>query len=266
MSAWSNQRKLSIILTILVIGVCVISGILFTIFYNPPSCDDGIQNGIERGIDCGGACPNLCITTQAPLRDVWRRAFPVADGVYAAVAYIENQNKTLYVPEVQFEFELYDAFNTLIGRVSQITSIMPNGITPVFVPHILTGKQKVATTSFRFVKEPQFEEQPYPSHGFEIKNVYRETENNTSPHVRAIAVNVGKSMVRKVDFVVVLFDEEGAAVAASRTFEKDMRPGEERVIQFSWVHPPELRKGKCPGGLCVKQVERVEITPVIRVW
>ena len=62
------------------------------------------------------------------------------------------------------------------------------------------------------------------------------------------------------------FDEEGTAVAASRTFEKDMYPGEERVIQFSWVYPPALQKGECPGGLCVKQVERVEITPIIRAW
>ena len=265
MSAWSQQRKLFIILTITVIVVFIISGVLFNIFYNPPSCNDGVQNGLEEGVDCGGRCADPCPVAPEPLRDIWSRAFPITNGVYAAVAYIENQNKTLYVPEVQFEFEIYDDANTLIGRVSQLTPVMPNGITPVFIPHIVTGEQKATITSFRFVREPQFIEQPYP-YGFEIKDIYRETDADKSPYVRATAVNVGKSMVREVDFVIVLFDEEGTAVAVSRTFEKDVYPNEERVIQFSWVHPLALRKGKCPGGLCVKQVERIEITPIIRAW
>ena len=166
MSAWSQQRKLAIILTMVIIAVFIISGILFSIFHNPPSCNDGIQNGLEEGVDCGGSCPHLCAITPKPLRDVWRRVFPLTDGVYAAVAYVENQNKTLYVPEVQFEFEVYDDFNALVGRVSQLTPVMPNGITPVFIPHIVTGEQKAAVTSFRFVREPQFAEQPYP-YGFE---------------------------------------------------------------------------------------------------
>ncbi len=265
MSAWAQQRKLFIILTMVVLAVFGISAILFSIFYNPPSCDDGVQNGLEEGIDCGGSCPNLCPITVKPLRDVWRRAFPVTDGVYAAVAYIENQNETLYVPEVQFEIELYDAASTLIGRVSQNTPIMPNGITPIFVPHILTGKQEVSSASFRFVEEPMFAEQPYP-HGFEIIDVHREIEEDKPPYVRAIAKHVGELSIRKTDFVIILYDEEGTAIAASRTAEKDIHPGEERVIQFTWVHPLTLRKGVCPGGLCEKQVERVEIVPIVREW
>ena len=38
-----------------------------------------------------------------------------------------------------------------------------------------------------------------------IKDVYRKTDADEPPYVRAVAVNVGKSMVREVDFVVVLF-------------------------------------------------------------
>ena len=184
MSVWSRQRKLSIIVTMVVLVVFVVSGVLFRAFYQVPSCSDGVQNGAEEGVDCGGICPNLCVAQPLPLRDVWRRIFPVADGVYAAVAYVENQNQTLYVPEVQFEFELYDTNSTLIGRVSQTTPIMPNGITPVFVPHITTGKQQAEIASFRFVKEPQFEKPPY-SYGFDIKDVYRETGENDIPYVRA---------------------------------------------------------------------------------
>ena len=265
MSAWSQQRKLYIILTMVVIGVLGISAILFSIFYNPPSCDDGIQNGAEEGIDCGGSCTAFCTEPPKQLRDLWRRAFPIADGVYAAVAYIENQNETLYVPEAQFEIELYDIASTLIGRISQVTPIMPNGITPIFIPHIVVDQQEVASASFRFIRRPTFKEQPYP-YGFEIKNIQKKIEEGTAPYVRATAVNTGEKAVRETDFVIILYDEEGTAIAASRTFEKDIRPKEERVLQFSWVNPLTLRKGQCPGGQCEKQVEKIEIIPIIRVW
>lgn len=265
MSAWSQQRKLYIILTIVVTTVFGISAVVFAIFYNPPSCDDGIQNGLEEGIDCGGSCPNFCAEPPKRLRDLWRRAFPVADGVYAAVAYIENQNETLYVPEVQFEIELYDAASTLIGRVSQVTPIMPNGITPIFVPHIVVGQQKVASASFRFVKEPALKEQPYP-YGFEIKDIYKDIKEGAAPYVRATAVNTGERSVKEADFVIILYDENGTAVAASRTFEKEIQPKEKRILQFSWIEPLTLQKGRCPGGQCEKQIERVEIIPIIRAW
>ena len=265
MSAWSRQRKISIIATLAVLVIFMVSGVVFKIFYRTPSCDDGVQNGSEKGVDCGGVCPDLCATPPLALRDVWRRAFPITDGVYAMVAYIENQNKTRYVPAVQFEVELYDSSGALIGRASKKTPIMPNGITPIFVPHILTGRQETATASFRFVEEPKFAEQPYP-YGFDIKNIYRETEEGSTPYIRADAINVGASTVRETDFVVILYDEEGTAVAASRTFEENIRPEEKRVIQFTWAHPITLRKGVCPGGQCVKQVERIEIIPVIREW
>ena len=199
------------------------------------------------------------------MRDLWRRAFPIADGVYATVAYIENQNQNLYVPEAQFEIELYNTTNTLIGRVSQTTPIMPNGITPIFVPHVVVDKQEVTSTSFRFVKEPTFKKQPYP-YGFEIKNIYKNIEENKAPYVRATAVNTGKRTMKEVDFVVILYDENGTAIAASRTFEKEIQPKEERVIQFSWIHPLTLQKGQCPGGQCEKQIERVDIIPIINVW
>ena len=265
MSAWSQQRKLYIILTGVVIGAFGISATLFAIFYHPPSCDDGIQNGLEEGIDCGGSCTNFCAAPTKQLRDLWRRAFPIANGVYAAVAYVENQNESLFVPEVQFEIELYDVSSTLIGRISQVTPIMPNGITPIFVPHIVVGKQEVASASFRFVTEPVFEEQPYP-YGFEIKDMHKNIEEDAAPYVRATVVNTGEKAVKEADFVVILYDKEGTAIAASRTFETKIQPREERLIQFSWINPLTLRKGECPGGQCKKEIERIEIIPIIRTW
>lgn len=262
MSAWSKQRKLSIIMTIVVIVAFVLSGILFSVLHKPPSCDDGKQNGLELGVDCGGICPMLCVVEPKKLLDVWTRSFLVAEGVYAAVAYIENQNEDLYVPEVQFEIELYNKDNKMITRASSKTPIMPNGVTPIFVPHMLTGQQKAVTASFRFTEEPMFQPVPSP-YGFDITDIYIETPEDKPPYARALVTNVGELPIREVDFIVILYDEENIAIAASRTFKEDMRPQETQTIQYSWVRPLTLRKGQCPGGLCTKQVKRVEIVPIV---
>ena len=199
------------------------------------------------------------------LIDVWVRSFPIADGVYSAVAYVENQNRDLYVPEVQFEFELYDENNKRITRASDRTIIMPNGITPVFVPRILTGMRAATSASFRFVKDPEFKKVPR-SYGFNVSDVFFEVLEDKPPYVRALARNVSDFIVEKVDFVVILYDEGGAAVTASRTFEENMDPQETRTLQYSWVQPLRLRDDECPEGTCKKKIERVEIVPVVLEW
>ena len=60
----------------------------------------------EAGVDCGSVCGVMCAVQPVPLLPLWTRTFPVSEGVYAAVAYVENQNETLYVPEVQYEIVL----------------------------------------------------------------------------------------------------------------------------------------------------------------
>ena len=265
MSAWSTKRKISIGITVMVIIVFIVSGILFAVLYQPPSCDDGIQNGLETGIDCGGICKNFCPEEPKKLLDVWTRPFLVAEGVYAAVAYIENQNEELYVPEVQYEIELYDRGNRSITRTSKKTTIMPNGITPIFVPHIVTGERQATSASFRFTEKPSMVPQPN-TYDIDITDVRLDTPEKTPPYIYAVATNNGKTAVKRVDLVVVIYDEDGIAIAASKTFEKNIKPQEARAIQYSWVHPFTLRKGECPGGYCRKEVGRAEIIPIITEW
>ena len=266
MSAWSAQRKLLIVLTIVVIAGFILSGVLFLILHKPPTCDDGIQNGIEDGIDCGGVCPAICPVEPKKLFDEWVRVFPITKGVYSAVAYVVNQNADLYVPEVQFEMEVYDEEGKRITRASQTTPIMPNGITPVFVPRILTYEREAKTVSFRLVEEPRFVKTTQQNDDFILTDVYFEASEDEPPYVRATARNIGEGPVKRTDFIVILYDEDGVAITASRTFEKNIEPQGTRVLQYSWVQPLELRKGPCASGTCTKEIKRVEIVPVVLEW
>ena len=260
MSVWAAQRRVSSIITLFVFVVFIGIGVFLFISYEPVSCDDGVQNGAEMGVDCGGACP-ACPVPPKPLLDVWTRPFRVAEGVYSAVAYIENQNEDLYVPSVQFEIVLYDADRSVIGRASNFTPIMRGTVTPVFVPHIVTGKRRAESASFRFVGDPVFSPRAEP-YRFIFSDVDIQIPENGSPRIGASATNAGKA-VAEVDFIVIVYDEDDVAVGASRTFEKDMRSGERRDIRYTWVNPFALRRGPCPGGSCVRGVKRAEIIPVI---
>ena len=265
MSAWSAQRKVNIFLTVMVIVIGIISTIIFTIYYEPITCDDGIQNGLETGVDCGGVCPTICPKQPKKVLDLWTRFFPVVDGVYSVVSYIENQNKNLYIPSVQYEILLYDEEGSVISRASEKTTIMPNGITPIFVSAILTGESKVATASFRFTEEPRFVLQPNDS-TFTVSDIQIETPKNDNPQVRATVKYTGQQVLPEVDFVAVVYDVKDVAIAAARTFEQYLAPDEQRALQFSWVRPFTLRKDTCAGGICVQPVQRVEIIPVIQRW
>ena len=263
MSAWTFQRRLYISLTLLVVLVFSVSGILFVFFYNPPpvpTCSDGVQNGLEEGRDCGGGCPNAC---PRKLLDLWTRPFPLAKGLYSAVAYVENQNERLYVRDVQFEIVLYDANNKSIDRTSCRTPIMPNGVTAVFVPYIPTYEREATSATFRFAEEPVFSQYSDSLPNFTFSDIEIAVFERGDPSVSVLATNAGEQSADEVDFVVILYDEDDVAVASSRTFERFFAPGESRRLQFTWVHPIVLRKGACPGGLCIRQVKRAEIIPVL---
>ena len=182
--------------------------------------------------------------------------------VYAAVAYIDNPNEGKYVPSVQYEVVLYDSRGSVVNRVSEHTPIMPGSVTPVFVPQIATGKSTAASASFRFVEDPVFADYPRP-YSFDVSDLTVESSLDLSPRVSAMVQNIGSSMVSEVEFVAIVYDEDNISIAASRTFEKYIEPGESRLIQFTWVYPFFLRRVRCPEGVCERKVKRVEVLPVV---
>ena len=166
---------------------------------------------------------------------------------------------------MQYEILLYDKNGSVISRHSEKTSIMPNSITPIFVSAILTGESKVAGASFRFVNESVFVPKPNDA-AFSVSDIATHVPERGAPRVSATVRNIGSETVPEVDFVVIVYDEGGVAIAASRTFETYVNPNEERHLEFSWIHPFTLRRDTCPGGTCLQQVKKIEIIPVIRRW
>src|SRR3989344_2789665 len=139
MISWSTRRK-----SIYIIGIllCFLFALLLPILfvtYKAPSCTDGLKNQGELGVDCGGPCTLLCKANALDIVVHWQRAFKVKNGVYNALAYIENPNLDSGVGKIFYRFKLYDSDNILIYERQGETFIPPKKIFGIFESNIMTG-------------------------------------------------------------------------------------------------------------------------------
>lgn len=236
MSKWAKRRKIYIQITILLIMASTALLIIFDVVNKKPTCLDGVQNGNELGVDCGGACAQVCVSTIKDLVTVWTQTFELNNGIYSAVAYIENQNKDLYIPKVQFEMSFFNEDGLFLNRASNYTTIMPNGVTAVYVPYILTKEQKIESSLIDFVEDIKFEkfEQTFDVEIFEEK--FDSGNKYTNPTASAIVKNEGNEELKNVKFVVILYDKGGNAVASSSTFLETLDINETKNINYTWIN------------------------------
>ena len=212
-----------------------------------PTCFDGVQNGNEAGVDCGGGCQYLCAAQTAPLSVQWSRSFPVTRDTYHALAYVENPNLGAAVREIGYRFRLYDKDNILITEREGRTFI-GGGITPIFEPRIFVGNRPPVRTLFEFLDVAQWERaREAPPLEVERQRMTR----RAPPRIDAYLRNRGFSPLEEVAVVVVVFNVEGNAIAASQTVVPLVPPQKTTPVFFTWPQPfPE-------------EVGRIEIIPRI---
>ena len=263
MSAWATQRKFYITFSF-ILGVSFI--LLVSIFFGSreiPTCTDGVMNQSEIGVDCGGECPS-CALPARPLLSVWTNVFPLAPGVYAAAAYVENQNDSLYVPSVQYEMKFYDATGLYIDRASSFTTINPKGVTPIFVPIVRSGERRISSVEFSFVDEPVFQEVPRTVKFTTLDSSI--TPSLGGAHGTATVRSSSETVAREVEFVLIAYDANGNAVAASSTIVEDVASDTEYSLQYTWVNSLRTERPGCPASGCPAVVERIEIVPIVLQW
>jgi hypothetical protein len=152
--SWSSRRQFRVLGIILALILIFISIPIYKKIHVAPSCMDQKQNGDERGVDCGGSCKNFCANEVVGLSVKWARAFKTGEGVYNAIAYIENQNKTAAARQIGYEFKLYDSDRRLIGRKEGTTFVSPNGVQPIIETGIRLGNAVPQFTTFTVTKDP----------------------------------------------------------------------------------------------------------------
>ena len=241
--SWASRRKFFYLSGVILFFAIVIGIPAFLYLYDPASCFDNIQNQGETAVDRSGPCQLLDERQLIPHTVQWARGFSVRAAECSAVAYIENPNDGAGVHAVPYRFKLYDDRNILVADREGVAYIMPGTITPVYTGAIETGNRIVARTFFEFTAPLVWERLADSSRLIEITG--RKIENaTTEPRVSALAENTDVKEIRDVEFVAVVFDTVGNAIASSRTTVTIMEPGERYDLVFTWPDPMEKPVGR----------------------
>ena len=236
MMMWARRRQSIYFAAATALAVLVL-GFSYLLFSDKQlSCFDGRKNGGEVGIDCGGSCQLLCSSQVSDFVVLWSRAFQVTPEVYNVVAYVENPNFNAGIENITYTFTLVDDEGVLIKQRKGATFIVPNGVTAIFEGGVITGRRVPARTFFEFSEKPVWTRAVDNSEQLKVTSrVLRDKE--TDPRIDAVIKNESIEDLFNVEFVTVVSDINGNAIAASQTVIPLLEKQSQRNIVFTWPLP-----------------------------
>lgn len=209
--------------------------VYFQFFYSSPNCFDGIQDDTEQGVDCGGDCVRICTEAVIEPNVKWARSFEVTDGLYNAVGYVENLNRTASAQDVRYTFTLYGEDGVIAERTGT-TILPPNGVYPIFASRIDTYGAEPAQTFLEL--DPIDVWQPSLLGSEQFTLVERELSGvDEKPRLTAVLKNNDLEEAQDVEVVATIFDINRNALTSSRTFIENFAPRSETEIGFTWLEP-----------------------------
>lgn len=235
---WAARRRLQYLGGLFGVCLIILFIFLYPVIFKKPTCTDGKQNGSETGVDCGGACSLMCKKDVADPFVLWSRAFKVVGNNYNLVAYVENQNKDAAIRQVSYEFRAYDDSNRLIGRRQGVTYIPPSKRFPIFEPRFESGLAQVKSVTFEFTSPFIWEKKDstIDSLPIYIDNI-KMGNDKESPSLEARMRNESVNNLPAFDAFVILYDSEGNAINASKTYRNGLSSGQTLPLFFTWPEP-----------------------------
>ena len=233
---WAFWQRAPYIGAISAAAFLVFVVIYFSYFYAPASCFDGKHNGSERGVDCGGSCTRVCAIDVIEPKVLWSEAFKVTDGVYNAVAYIENRNAGVGTSELRYTFSLFDRSGGLITTRSGTTSLPPDSVYPVFEGRIAAGTSVPARTSIEIEPVGNWQKTAAGREQFVVQN--RElVRADSAPRLNTTIFNSSLEDARDVEIVATIFNAAGHALTASRSIVPLFEGRATKQVVFTWPEP-----------------------------
>ncbi|MBU3968924.1 hypothetical protein KJ991_01775 [Patescibacteria group bacterium] len=237
--SWSERKKTKYVIIGFLIIILLL--VIFVIDFKSPTCTDGKQNQDEQGIDCGGRCENICKFSAEELVIKWSRFFIVKEGIYNALAYVENPNINLETKGMSYIFKLYDENGILVYERKGITNIPAQRIIPIFEETIQTGNRIPKRTTFEFTSLPVWKktQQDLSAQAdktkLNTKNISIKNERGFTK-LEAVLENPTLSQIQDIKVISILFDIEGNAVNSSRTVVDFIKKDSSEKIVFTWPY------------------------------
>lgn len=164
---------------------------------------------------------------------LFSRATEIRTGEYAAVAYVQNPNRSAAALSVPYHFVFYDNSNILVSEKRGSISLAPGEITPVYVPTIYTGNRKIVRAFFELTDEPAWVRAGNPAKALTITDT-ETADLTTSPRIETIVTNTDVTPRKDITVVATVFDGAGTAFAVSQTVLENLAGGEQARLVFTW--------------------------------
>ncbi len=233
--SWAGRRQFVYSFGFLIFVLGVLAMLFYPLIYKKPTCSDGKINGTESGVDCGGSCRLYCSAQVSAPVVLWSRIFPISGSKYNLIAYVENQNIDAAVPDINYEFRVYDTEGKLIGRREGHTFIPPNQRFGIFEAHFDVGKSTPKNTVFQFTSQPIWVKQPAITQALPIR-VDRITysEDNDTPLLQARIRNDSIFDAPSFDIIAILYNDSNNAIGVSKTRLDGLSKNQNLPITFTW--------------------------------
>ena len=229
--SWAAKKQLTYLLLVL----AVIVGLIFAVWLNitAPSCTDGKQNQGEKGADCGGPCAKECLGEIKDLAVLWSKPLQVSGSDYDAVALVENRNLFLSAKSAKYQFKFYDDRNILIASRQGEIFVNPGQKFAIFENNIDVGARKPAKVFLEFQKNINWE--IYKGENLGLIVVKKEYQDSPRPSISAVLENETLANARGVYAIVIIYADDGNAIAASATKIGEIKGGASAEIFFTWL-------------------------------
>ncbi len=236
MLSWAQRRKLFFWGGVTLFFL-VVFGVYSTVsLYKAPNCSNNENDGNERGIDCGGGCARVCKADIVMPTIEFARTLEVDEGVWGAVAYIQNRTVGAGARGVPYVFKLYDEENLLLYERHGTTFIPPRKAFAVFEGKMFPGSRTPARATFEFIGEPVFLRMQEPELSVTTKDF---TTSEQSSALQAVITNPSRIPVEGITATALLYGQDGNVLGASATVVSKLAGEGSVVLTFTWPRPLE---------------------------
>lgn len=254
---WAFLRQVVYISGIITLFVGLLYWGYRAFIYATPTCFDGAQNGIEGGVDCDGSCEKICTVGVVPPNIVWAKAFKVQDGMYHAVAILENTNRIAGTRSLPYTLTLEDADGVIAER-SGVTTLPADGQYPIFESRIDTGLRIPTSVRVAFDYETSFwSALSWNRNDYTILARTITGAGTNAPRLTAGIQSNLYTPTKNLRVVTVAYDSMRTPLVASQTFIPNLVARESIDAVFTWSSPiaGTLRSCQIPSDL-VMMIDR----------
>lgn len=233
---WARERRVIAFLIIGAILAVVAAGLYYVLFYQAPTCTDGIKNGPETAVDRGGTCPYLDNAELEPPTILFTQAILNGEGRTDVISLVENKNQTAAAKDIPYAISIFGYDQTLIQRVTGSLDLPPGASVPVFVPGVASGRATPGAAFLSITSTSTIQWYAEPSDPRIVPSVTGVTLSGTAdaPRITATLGNPDVRPMRGVKVIVIVHDAQGNAVAASQTIVPIIPAQGSAIATFTW--------------------------------